>query len=95
MSLNKSEVAKIAHLARLDIGEQKLESYSSDLNNILNFVESMNAINTEGIAPLAHPLEITARCREDVVTETDQRNYFQQQAPAVENGHYLVPKVIE
>jgi aspartyl-tRNA(Asn)/glutamyl-tRNA(Gln) amidotransferase subunit C len=55
----------------------------------------MNSVNTDNIEPLSHPLEITARLREDKVTEIDQRAHFQEIAPAVDNGHYLVPKVIE
>jgi len=95
MSLNKSDIDKIAWLARLSISEEDTPNYLHDVSNILDLVETMNTVDTENIEPLAHPLEITARLREDKVTETDQREHFQKIAPAVDNGHYLVPKVIE
>lgn len=95
MSLTKTDIEKIAWLARLAIDGEDIPHYASDLSNILALVEQMNAVDTQGILPLAHPLEITTRLREDRVTEQDQREHFQSIAPEVENGHYLVPKVIE
>ena len=95
MSLEKSDIDKIARLARLSISEADTPNYIHDVSNILDLVEKMNSIDTDNIEPLAHPLEITARLREDKVTETDQRAHFQRIAPAVDNGHYLVPKVID
>lgn len=95
MSLTKTDIEKIAWLARLAIAREDIPHYASDLSNILALVEQMNAVDTQGILPLAHPLEITTRLREDRVTEQDQREHFQSIAPEVENGHYLVPKVIE
>ncbi|MFT5426083.1 MAG: aspartyl-tRNA(Asn)/glutamyl-tRNA(Gln) amidotransferase subunit C [Gammaproteobacteria bacterium] len=95
MSLDKSDIDKIARLARLSISEADTPNYIHDVSNILDLIEKMNSINTDNIEPLAHPLEITARLREDKVTETDQRAHFQKIAPAVDNGHYLVPKVID
>jgi aspartyl-tRNA(Asn)/glutamyl-tRNA(Gln) amidotransferase subunit C len=95
MSLDKSDIDKIAWLARLSISEADIPNYIHDVSNILDLVEKMNSINTDNIEPLSHPLEITARLREDKITETDQRAHFQEIAPAVDNGHYLVPKVIE
>ena len=95
MSLNKTEIEKIAWLARLAIDEKDIQDYSRDLSSILGLVEQMNAVDTASITPLAHPLEIRARLRPDVVTEANQREKFQSIAPAVENGLYLVPKVIE
>jgi aspartyl-tRNA(Asn)/glutamyl-tRNA(Gln) amidotransferase subunit C len=95
MSLDKSDIDKIARLARLSISEADTPNYINDVSNILDLIEKMNSINTDNIEPLAHPLEITARLREDKVTETDQRAHFQKIAPAVDNGHYLVPKVID
>ncbi len=95
MSLEKSEVDKIAHLARLSVSGQALEPIAADLSNILNLVEQMNAVDTEGVQPMAHPLDMVQRLRGDRVTETDQRDLFQSIAPATEQGLYLVPKVIE
>ena len=95
MSLDKSEVQKIAWLARLAIDEQDISNYSDELSSILDLVERMSSVDTEGIEPLAHPLDLAARLRADEVTETNQREHFQKQAPLTENGCYLVPKVIE
>ena len=95
MSLDKSEVQKIAWLARLAIDEQDIPNYSDELSNILGLVEQMNSVDTNGITPIAHPLELPARLRADEVTEKDQRDHFQEHAPLTEAGCYLVPKVIE
>lgn len=95
MSLDKSEVQKIALLARLAVDEQDIPNYSEELSNILGLVERMNSADTKGISPIAHPLDLTARLRVDEVTETNQREQFQKHAPLTEDGCYLVPKVIE
>jgi len=95
MSLEKSDVEKIAHLARLSISDDDIPSYADNLSNILQLVEQMNSVDTNDITPMAHPLSESQRLREDNVTELNQRDYFQQIAPATENGLYLVPKVIE
>lgn len=95
MSLTRDDVEKIAHLARLAIREDDVSEYARNLSNILHLVEQMNAVDTNNVDPMAHPLEAAQRLREDKVTETDQRGRFQAIAPAVEAGLYLVPKVIE
>ncbi len=95
MSLHREDVEKIAHLARISLSEQDIPLYTRNLSNILALVEQMNRVDTTGITPMAHPLDATARLRPDVVTETNQREWFQQIAPQVEAGLYLVPKVIE
>jgi aspartyl-tRNA(Asn)/glutamyl-tRNA(Gln) amidotransferase subunit C len=95
MALERSEVEKIAHLARLGLNEADIPSTTETLNNILGLIDQMQAVNTDGIEPLAHPLEATQRLRADAVTEVNQREAYQAIAPAVENGLYLVPKVIE
>ena len=95
MSLDKTQIQKIAWLARLAIDENDIAGYSRELSNILGLVDQMNSIDTTNVDPMAHPLEIKARLRIDEVTETNQRDTFQAHAPAVENGLYLVPKVIE
>lgn len=95
MSLDKSDVEKIAHLARLAISKKDVPAYAGNLSSILELVEQMNAVNTADVTPMAHPLDAVQRLREDKVTETDQHDHFQATAPSVENGLYLVPKVIE
>lgn len=95
MSLERSDVEKIAHLARLAVSDDELEAVTSDLSNILNLVEQMEAADTEGVEPMAHPLHMTQRLREDEATEQDQRNLFQSLAPLTDEGLYLVPRVIE
>ena len=95
MSLERSDVAKIAHLARLAVDDAQLDRVAGDLSRILGLVEQMNEVDTEGVAPMAHPLHMVQRLREDRVTETDRRDGYQKIAPASENGLYLVPKVIE
>ena len=93
--LDQEQVKKIAHLARLELNEQELVAYSQSLTQILGLIEQMNAVDTTGVAPMAHPQDSPLRLREDSVTEPDQRDKFQQHAPATEAGLYLVPKVIE
>lgn len=95
MALERSDVEKIAHLARLGLNEADIPRTTETLNNILGLVDAMQAVDTDGIEPLAHPLEATQRLRADQVTEQNQRDAYQAIAPAVEDGLYLVPKVIE
>ncbi|NHC09451.1 Asp-tRNA(Asn)/Glu-tRNA(Gln) amidotransferase subunit GatC [Stutzerimonas degradans] len=95
MALERCEVEKIAHLARLGLNESDLPRTTETLNNILGLIDRMQAVDTTGVEPLAHPLEATQRLRADQVTETNHRDEYQAIAPAVENGLYLVPKVIE
>lgn len=100
MSLNLSDVKKIANLAQLDLDEAQQADSLQQLNNIFNMVEQMRAVNTEGITPLSHPIaalmpELALRLREDLVTEENQREHFQQVAPSTQDGLYLVPRVVE
>ena len=95
MALERSDVEKIAHLACLGLNDADLPHITSALNSILGLVDEMQAVNTDGIEPLAHPLEATQRLRPDQVTESNQRDRYQAVAPSTENGLYLVPKVIE
>jgi len=95
MSLDKNDVEKIAHLARISISEKDIPGYAGSLSSILELVEQMNAIDTENVAPMAHAHDAHQRLREDVVTEENQREHFQKIAPEVEDGLYLVPQVIE
>ncbi len=95
MSLERADVAKIAHLARIAVNEEELDAVASSLTNILNLVEQMNAVDTQGVTPMAHPLHMAQRLRADEVTEEDRRDHYQTIAPQTENGLFLVPKVIE
>jgi aspartyl-tRNA(Asn)/glutamyl-tRNA(Gln) amidotransferase subunit C len=95
MALDKSDVENIAHLARLAIGEEDVPAYAENLSNILTLVEQMNSVDTSGVTPMAHPLDMAQRLREDVVSEENQREHLQAHAPSVEDGLFLVPKVIE
>ena len=95
MALERSDVEKIAHLARLGLNDADIPQTTATLNNILGLIDAMQAVDTNGIEPLAHPLVATQRLRADVVTESNHREAYQAIAPAVENGLYLVPKVIE
>jgi aspartyl-tRNA(Asn)/glutamyl-tRNA(Gln) amidotransferase subunit C len=95
MSLDRSDVEKIAHLARMALDESQIDAYAKDLSNILNLVEQLESSNTDEVEPMAHPLHMAQRLREDRVTESDRREENQAIAPSVEVGLYLVPKVIE
>ncbi len=95
MVLQRSDVEKIAHLARLAVSEEELAAYASSLSDILKFVERMDSADVSRVAPMAHPLDAVQRLREDAVRESSQREKFQAIAPRVEAGLYLVPKVIE
>ena len=95
MSLDADEIKKIATLARLKIEASDIPGYVTNLSNILDLVEQMNGVNTDGVVPMSHPLDAVQRLREDVVTESNQREHFQAIAPSTEDGLYLVPRVIE
>lgn len=95
MSLTSDQIRQVAHLARLELKPEQVQPYATQLSNIFEMVNKLTSASTDGVAPMAHPLEMTQRLRPDAVTETDQRERFQAQAPAVKHGLYLVPKVIE
>ncbi|MDH5389106.1 MAG: Asp-tRNA(Asn)/Glu-tRNA(Gln) amidotransferase subunit GatC [Gammaproteobacteria bacterium] len=95
MSLDADAVKKIAYLARLKIDEADVPGYVNNLSNIIDLVEQMSAVDTEGVLPMSHPMDAVQRLREDKVTETNQREIFQAIAPKTEDGLYLVPQVIE
>jgi len=95
MTLKRSDVEKIAHLARLQVTGDELDAVAGGLSDILELVAQMEQVDTRGVVPMAHPLHMVQRLREDQVTETDQRERFQAIAPATENGLFLVPRVVE
>jgi aspartyl-tRNA(Asn)/glutamyl-tRNA(Gln) amidotransferase subunit C len=99
MSLSDDQVRRIARLARIEIRAEESQAVAGRLNRVLGLIEQMSAVDTNGIEPMAHPLDAQLpqgqRLRPDRVTETDQRELYQSVAPAVQDGLYLVPKVIE
>jgi aspartyl-tRNA(Asn)/glutamyl-tRNA(Gln) amidotransferase subunit C len=95
MSLTLADVKRIAHLARIEVSDDEAESYLRQLSGIFELVEQMQAVDTTGIAPMAHAQDVVLRLRPDTVSETDRRADYQAVAPQTEDGLYLVPKVIE
>lgn len=95
MSLNYEEIGRIAKLARLELSPAEAENTLNQLNNIFGFIEQLQAVDTEGIEPMAHAVDVVQRLREDKVTEVNRREAYQAIAPETEAGLYLVPKVIE
>ncbi len=93
--LANADVRKVARLARLAMSETEIEAARAQLAGIFELIAEMQAVNTQNIAPMSHAQDVSQRLREDVVTETDQRELFQTIAPQVEAGLYLVPQVIE
>lgn len=95
MTVGTEEIQRIAALARLGLEPGGAQTYARDLSAILELVARLDAVDTESVEPLAHPLEIPARLRPDEVTEGDRREEYLRLAPRAEDGVYLVPKVIE
>ncbi|MDC1310871.1 Asp-tRNA(Asn)/Glu-tRNA(Gln) amidotransferase subunit GatC [Burkholderiales bacterium] len=95
MSLTKQDVKKAADLARIEITDQEAEDALDPLKKVFTLIEEMQQLNTENVEPMAHAQDISTRLRDDVVTEVDQRELLQASAPAIENGLFLVPKVID
>ena len=94
MKLTAQQVGEIAHLARLEIAELDVAGYCDTLSKILDFVAQLEQVDAD-IAPLAHPEAVAQRLRADLVAGVIERDRFQQNAPAVDAGVYLVPQVIE
>ena len=95
MSLDNKQVKEIAYLAKLSVDDSQLEQSTEELNNILNLMEELGEIETGDIEPMAHPLHMSQRLREDEVSEGDLSKEFQKIAPKTGNSHFLVPTVIE
>ncbi len=95
MTLTENDVKNITHLARLGIDQQDIGAYVNDLSGILSLMQQMSGNSTDGVEPMAHPMDQVQRLRADSITEANQREKFQVIAPLVEDGLYLVPKVIE
>ena len=95
VSLTKDQVQHIATLARLKLDEAEFDDVVDKLSRIVDFVDQLQVAATDDVLPLAHPLNMSQRFRADEVTEKNERDEIQRNAPRVENGYYLVPKVIE
>ena len=95
MSLDNKQVKEIAYLARLSVDDTQLEQSTEELNNILNLMEELGEIETGDIEPMAHPLHMSQRLRDDEVSEGDLSKEFQEIAPKTGKSHFLVPTVIE
>jgi aspartyl-tRNA(Asn)/glutamyl-tRNA(Gln) amidotransferase subunit C len=95
MTLNISDIKRIATLARIEVSDDEANATLTKLTGILGLIEQMQAVDTTGVTPMSHSQDVTQRLREDVIAETNQRELLQANAPAVDNGLYLVPKVIE
>jgi aspartyl-tRNA(Asn)/glutamyl-tRNA(Gln) amidotransferase subunit C len=95
MSISSDQITHIARLARLKTDPEKSEYFAQHLSRIMDLVEQMNEIETDGIEPMSHPQDAALRLREDTVTAENQREQYQALAPVARDGLYLVPKVIE
>ena len=95
MALTKTEVEKIAHLARLHVSDIEAEEVARGVSDILALIDKMQLVDTDNVEPLAHPFDAAQKLRPDVVTESDRRDELQQLAPQSQDGLFLVPKVIE
>ncbi|MFZ4535864.1 Asp-tRNA(Asn)/Glu-tRNA(Gln) amidotransferase subunit GatC [Propionivibrio sp.] len=95
MSLTLEQVRRVAHLARIEVSEAETESTLGHLNGIFSLIETMQAVDTKDVEPMAHAQDLAQRLRIDRVTEENRRDAFQTVAPEVEAGLYLVPKVLE
>jgi aspartyl-tRNA(Asn)/glutamyl-tRNA(Gln) amidotransferase subunit C len=95
MAIDRADIAKLAKLARIEISEADADAAAASISDVLALVDQLQAIDTEGVVPMAHPLDAVQRLRADEVSEVNQRDAFQAIAPATQDGLYLVPKVIE
>jgi aspartyl-tRNA(Asn)/glutamyl-tRNA(Gln) amidotransferase subunit C len=95
MALSIQDIRRIAHLARIEITSAEADDVQRKLDSIFDLINEMRAVDTEAIVPMSHAQDVTLPLREDRVSETDQHALFQSEAPAVRDGLYLVPKVIE
>ena len=93
--LSLDQIRRLADLARLELSDPEVAAMQQELSSILELVDQMAAVDTEGVEPMSHPQAAMQRLREDRVTEADERELFQSSAPQVEDGLYLVPQVIE
>ena len=95
MSLSSQDIERIAHLARIRVTPADVHDVQAKLDGIFKLIDEMQAVNTQGIEPMSHGLDMVLRLRDDVVTETNHREKYQKNAPQAAEGYFLVPKVIE
>jgi len=95
MSLSPDQIERLARLARIALGPEEEAAVVGQLNRVLGLIDQMRAVDTGGIEPMSHPVDVAQRQRVDVVDQVDEHELFQSVAPAVEAGLYLVPKVLE
>lgn len=95
MSLTTQDIERIAHLARIAVTPADVADVQAKLSGIFKLIDEMQSVNTHGVEPMSHGLDMVLRLRDDVVTEVNQRDKFQKNAPAAADGYYLVPRVIE
>ncbi|MFK8076073.1 MAG: Asp-tRNA(Asn)/Glu-tRNA(Gln) amidotransferase subunit GatC [Granulosicoccus sp.] len=95
MALTTDDIKSIAHLARLGVDEDSLQPLAEDLSTMLNLVEQLQAVDTTGVEPMAHPASASLLLRDDEVSEPNQRETLQAPAPSTQDGYFLVPRVIE
>ena len=95
VAITTNDIKSIDHLARLGIAEDTLEPLAADLSNMLALVEQLQAVDTDGVEPMAHPASASLLLRDDVVSEENQRETLQAPAPSTQDGYFLVPRVIE
>jgi len=93
--VDRSDIAKLAELTRLQITDEHADAVADSINDVLSLVDQLQAADTTGVEPMAHPLDAMQRLRADVVTEENQREALQTAAPAADEGYFLVPKVID
>jgi aspartyl-tRNA(Asn)/glutamyl-tRNA(Gln) amidotransferase subunit C len=95
MALTQDDVHRIAHLARIDLDPAEVAPLHAKLGAIFGILDALAAIDTEGVAPMAHAQDVALPLRDDAITERDRREAYQRVAPAVQDGMYLVPRVVE
>jgi len=95
VALDRNDIEKLAELARLELSEANIDDVTKSISEVLSLVDQLQAANTDGVAPMAHPHDAVQRLRADTVSESNQREAFQAVAPATDEGLYLVPKVID
>ncbi len=93
--LTTADIQKMAELSKLELSQEKLPALITRLENVLTLVAKMDNVDTQNVEPLAHPFNATQPLREDIITEKNQRELFQQNAPDVKEGLYIVPKFME
>jgi len=95
VALTADDIKSIAHLARLGVSDDHLEPLAADLTSMLSLIEQLQAVDTDGVEPMAHPANASLLLREDTVSESNQRDTLQAPAPSTQDGYFLVPRVIE